>query len=264
MTDADAVVAQARAAVAAGRRKRTSAVPLWLSIVIVVLMVFNGLPFLAPLFMQIGWEGPARAIYFVYSGLCHQMAQRSFFLFGPGGFQMYSMAELPMNLSGLSDGERLLALRGFVGSEAMGWKVAWSDRMVYMYLSPLLLSIGYAFLRRWRRIRPLPVWAFIVLLLPMAIDGGTHAISDLAGVGQGFRDTNAWLAALTGSVFPKAFYVGDGLGSFNSWMRLFSGVTFGLAVVRFALPYIDGTPATSYREDRAAQTEADVLPGARD
>jgi hypothetical protein len=31
---------------------------------------------------------------------------------------------------------------------------------------------------------------FAVLLLPMVIDGSTHAVSDLAGIGQGFRGTN--------------------------------------------------------------------------
>lgn len=43
---------------------------------------------------------------------------------------------------------------------------------------------------------------FTLLLLPMLVNGGTHMISDLAGLGQGFRDTNLWLAALSGDIFP--------------------------------------------------------------
>ena len=66
----------------------------------------------------------------------------------------------------------------------------------------------------------LPWWGFVLLLLPMAFDGGTHFISDIiGGIGGGFRYSNLWLAVLTGNVFPATFYVGDALGSFNSWMR---------------------------------------------
>lgn len=72
----------------------------------------------------------------------------------------------------------------------------------------------------------------------MAIDGGTHVLSDLAGIGQGFRFTNEWLAGLTNFRLSTTFYVGDALGSFNSWMRLITGVLFGLGVVWFSFPYI--------------------------
>ena len=73
----------------------------------------------------------------------------------------------------------------------------------------------------------------------MALDGTTHLISDLAGIGQGFRDANPWLAAIAGNAFPISFYAGDGLGSFNSWMRLLSGGLFGLTAVWFRFPYLD-------------------------
>ena len=108
-----------------------------------------------------------------------------------------------------------------------------------MYLSPLVVALVYAVLRRWRVIKPLPLWAAGLLLLPMAIDGTTHAISDFSGIGQGFRDSNAWLVSLTGNTSPTWFYAGDALGSFNSWMRLFSGLTFGIAVGGLICPNID-------------------------
>jgi hypothetical protein len=73
----------------------------------------------------------------------------------------------------------------------------------------------------------------------MAVDGGSHLVSDFAGLGQGFRDSNLWLAELTNGAFSPAFYSGDGLGSFNSWMRLLTGVLFGLAVVWFGFPYVE-------------------------
>jgi len=229
--------------------------PLWLILLIVILTVFNGLPFLAPLFMWIGWDAPGRAIYLIYSFLCHQMAQRSFFLFGLGGLQMYNIASLPLDLNGLSDGSRIMALRSFIGNAQIGWKMAWSDRMVYMYGSPLLLTVSYGLARTRIRIRPIPLWLFGLLMLPMAVDGFTHMISDFAGIGQGFRDSNLWLAGLTGNAFPAWFYAGDALGSFNSWMRLFSGLTIGLAVVGLLLPYVDDAGITTASLPRPVLSE---------
>lgn len=70
----------------------------------------------------------------------------------------------------------------------------------------------------------------------MAIDGGTHIVSDLFGIGNGFRDNNAWLASLTNSILPAAFYAGDALGSFNSWMRIGTGVLFGIGFAWLGFP----------------------------
>jgi uncharacterized membrane protein len=210
-----------------------------MTILIAVLAIFNGLPFLAPVFMQMGWDIPGRIIYFIYGFLCHQMAQRSFFLFGPAGFQMYNIAALPLQLNGLNEGERLLALRNFIGNTQIGWKVAWSDRMVSMYISPLLATILYGLVRARIRVRPISLWWFGLLVLPMAVDGLTHMVSDFAGIGQGFRDNNLWLVALTGYAFPDWFYAGDGLGSFNSWMRLLSGLLFGAGLIGLTLPTFD-------------------------
>jgi uncharacterized membrane protein len=90
----------------------------------------------------------------------------------------------------------------------------------------------FGVLRHWRAIRPLHWISFGLLLLPMAIDGGTHWISDtLSGMEHGFRYSNQWLAALTGNALPQWFYYGDALGSFNSWMRLITGLLFGVAFV---------------------------------
>jgi uncharacterized membrane protein len=83
------------------------------------------------------------------------------------------------------------------------------------------------------------MWGLVLFLLPMAVDGGTHFLSDLAGIGQGFRDSNLWLAALTQNVFRPGFYAGDALGSFNSLMRIMTGILFGLGIAWFAFPFLD-------------------------
>jgi len=100
-----------------------------------------------------------------------------------------------------------------------------------------LFCILWRPLRRW--LKPLPWWGLVLFLLPMALDGTSHLISDLYGIGQGFRDSNAWLAILTNNAFPPGFYAGDAWGTFNSWMRLLTGVLFGLGIVWFAFPYLD-------------------------
>lgn len=194
--------------------------------------LYVGLPFLAPVLMKLGFTGAATVIYALYSTQCHQLPQRSFFLFGSKG--MYSLSEVQAAWQATNNP---LILRQFIGATGMGWKVAWSDRMVSMYTSIFIGGLLYWPVRKW--LRPLPLWAFALFLLPMAIDGGTHMISDVAGIGNGFRDSNIWLAALTGNRLPAIFYTGDALGSFNSWMRLLTGVWFGIGVVWLAYPHLN-------------------------
>lgn len=194
----------------------------------------------APLLMHTGWEPAGRTIYFVYSFFCHQLPERSFFLFGPR--LMYSLADIRAAGVGSINPWQL---RGFIGSPAMGWKIAWSDRMISFYTTIWIYALLWHPLRR--NLRPLAVWVCALFLLPIVLDGGAHAISDLAGLGQGFRDTNAWLAVLTSHAFPTSFYVGDALGSFNSIMRLVTGALAGLGLVGFVFPYAEVAFAESQR-----------------
>jgi len=73
----------------------------------------------------------------------------------------------------------------------------------------------------------------------MGVDGITHILSDLAGLGNGFRSSNIWLKVLTGSAYSAEFYSGTQLGSFNSSMRILTGVLFGIGVVWFFFPQLD-------------------------
>jgi uncharacterized membrane protein len=190
------------------------------------------LPFFAPLLMQVGLPGPARIIYSLYSFLCHQLPERSFFFFGPQS--MYSLGELQ---KAGADMTHMFTLRRFIGSTDLGWKVAWSDRMVWMYASMWVFGILWRpYLKKLGR---LPWWGLLLFLLPMAIDGTSHLISDLVGIGQGFRAENVWLVELTGYAFSASFYAGDALGSFNFLMRLVTGLLFGLGVVWFLFPYLE-------------------------
>ena len=217
----------------------------WLLCINLLIAVWVGLPWLAPVMEHWGWKSAGQTIYFIYSLQCHQLPERSFFLFGTKG--MYSLAEIQTAWQHTFDP---FILRQFIGNSEMGWKVAWSDRMVSMYTSILFGGLLYGLVRKWWK--PIHWQTFLLLLLPMALDGTTHALSDLAGIGQGFRDTNIWLETLTQHALSMAFYQGDALGSFNSWMRLITGVLFGIGLVGFAFPYVNDSFADIVRRSEAA------------
>lgn len=181
--------------------------------------------------MKLGMRSAADVIYFIYSFFCHQLPERSFFFFGEK--PMYSLNEIQ---AAWQDTINPMILRKFTGNAWMGWKIAWSDRMISFYTSVWLFALAWWPLRR--KARPLSWWVFVLLLLPIAIDGSTHAISDLAGIGQGFRDTNKWLVTLTNNSLPETFYAGDALGSFNSWARFVTGLIAGYGIAWLVFPYI--------------------------
>ncbi len=201
------------------------------------------MPFLAPGFMYLGWTGVGKTIYFIYSFFCHQLPERSLFLFGQK--TMYSLGEIQ---SVWQNTINPLVLRQFIGNETMGWKIAWSDRMISFYTSVwVFAALWYPFRRK---IKTLSWLGFVLLLLPLIIDGSTHMLSDFAGIGQGFRDTNQWLATLTNNSFPAIFYAGDALGSFNSIMRFLSGLLAGLSIVWLAFPYSFQTQVYNQQLDK--------------
>lgn len=161
----------------------------WLALLILAMGIWTLTPWLAPLFMHWGWTVPGRLIYMLYAAFCHQMPQRSWFFFGPK--LSYSLAEIQ---AVWLEPATVWGLRGLIGTTDMGWKLAWSDRMVSFYGGFFLFSLLYALLREPVRRSNWPMsWRWLpVLLLPLALDGITHMVSDLAGMGVGFRETNAW------------------------------------------------------------------------
>jgi uncharacterized membrane protein len=207
----------------------------WLFLVNGFLFLFTGLPWLAPLFMHAGWTQSARLIYKFYSLLCHQLPERSWFLFGPG-----LTPKLPEINQASGAASNFLLLRQFIGNSEMGWKLAWSDRMVSLFGGLLLFGLIYAVIRQVRPGWPGLSWRMALLLLvPILVDGLTHMVSDLWGVGAGFRDSNTWLLALTGSLLSPAFYVGDAWGSFNSVALLVTGLLAAGGLVLWSFPVLD-------------------------
>jgi hypothetical protein len=128
--------------------------------------------------------------------------------------------------------------------------MAWSDRMVSVYGGVWLAGLVWAALGPKRAPRLSLFWWIVLGVAPLGIDGVSHMLNDiLAGTtGLGFRDTNAWLAALTGNALPQAFYQGDALGSFNSWARWLTGIVFSFVSVFALFPIIGGSMDDTARD----------------
>ena len=192
----------------------------WLALLLTPALIFVTLPFLAPVAMHYEFTNLGRAIYWLYALFCHQLPQRSWFLFGPK--LTYSLQEINQ-VYPYSDWWRL---RQFLGTPEMGWKMAWSDRMVSLYFMTPVFGLCYSLLRRVRmQIQPLSVRSLLWSLLPLFLDGMSRLVSDSlpAAWGGGFRSDNQWLALLTMNALPD-IYSGDAAFTFNWWMRLLTGV----------------------------------------
>jgi uncharacterized membrane protein len=182
---------------------------------------------LAPALMRAGYTGPASVLYTLYGFTCHQLPQRSYFIFGQK--LMYPLDKILSNWPEATD---FFEQRAILGDPVFGYKVAIANRCSAIYSSILLVGVLFGLTRR--QIKPLSLLGVLILSLPMAVDGVSHVMSEVTGLG--FRSTNAWLQVLTQNAFPLDFYTGDAFGSFNWLARTVSGALFGIAVVWMLYP----------------------------
>lgn len=211
----------------------------WLLFANLVVGIYVGLPLLAPVLMQAGLTTPARGIYTIYSPFCHQLASRSFFLFGeqiayprelagsdltPIEAYMPSVPEFAEASADPSQWETfLLPAREFVGNEQMGYKMALCERDMGIYLAVFVTGLLYAVFRRRIDIRPMPFWLFLLIgLLPIALDGFSQLFS------QFFVGLN--LEALS-RLIP--------LRESSPLLRTVTGVLFGFSLVWLVYPRLD-------------------------
>lgn len=188
---------------------------------------YVGLPFLAPTLMKAGMDLPARAIYTIYSPLCHQFGFRSFFLYGEQavyplkeagvtGAQTFEQITGLENLSNPQSINRLQA-RQFIGDETIGYKVALCERDVAIYFGLLLFGLIFGLTNR--RIPPLhwALWLFIGIG-PIGLDGFSQLISQF---------NFSWLSTILAYRESTPF------------LRVLTGTLFGLSTAWFAYPYIE-------------------------
>jgi len=223
----------------------------WLAVFNTIIAIYVGLPLLAPLLMQTGATGPARLIYLAYSPFCHQMSSRSFFLFGdqyayPRDLAGTSLApieaympEIP-EFAGVSTAVEewvsfLLPARSFVGNEQMGYKTALCQRDMAIYGFVLLGGLVFGLVRRRHKVKPLPVWAFIVFGLgPIALDGFSQLFSQYGVALEPLSFFNA--------IFP--------LRESSPFLRTLTGALFGFSLVWLTYPHIDASMQGSERSQR--------------
>lgn len=162
----------------------------WLLLANGFLFVYAALPFLAPALMHYGYTGPAQLIYTVYGFTCHQLAHRSFFLFGAQ--PAYTLEQLRAALPGAeSEGALSFYWRDFWGNAQLGYKMAWCERDAATYVSLFLAGLLFALVRS--RLRPLNWRVYLLFLAPWALDGLTQLV--------GLRESNYILRSLTGALF---------------------------------------------------------------
>jgi uncharacterized membrane protein len=183
----------------------------YLAIFNLFLVLYVGIPFLAPVFKKVGWNGPAEVVYKIYSPLCHQWAFRSFFLFGEQAYYPHAAAKVPgiltfeqvSGITDLNDPSRLGA-RAFQGDPTLGYKVAFCERDVAIWGAMALFGLVFAVTRR--RIPKIHwiVW-ILVGLVPIGLDGFSQLFSQIPSAFiQSFlpyRESTPFLRTLTGFIF---------------------------------------------------------------
>jgi uncharacterized membrane protein len=143
----------------------------WLVVFNLLVGVYVLLPILAPALMASGSPTLGRVIYAVYRPACHQLPERSFFLFGPQA--SYSLDEL-WALGAVSDQDNIFSRQRVLGTPEVGFKMALCQRDMALYGGLLVAGLLFGLVRE--RLRPLKLWIFGLFLLPMAIDGFTQLL----------------------------------------------------------------------------------------
>lgn len=173
--------------------------------------VYLGLPFLAPVFMKLGYELPAAMIYRGYSLVCHQLSFRSFFLFGEqivypreaAGLEGLRSFEEATGLSEQANGSALEAARKYIGEEGIGYKVALCERDIAIYTG--ILIFGIIFSLTGKKIMHLPwYWWTLIGILPIGLDGLSQLLSQPPFNFWAFRESTPMMRILTGGLFGLA------------------------------------------------------------
>jgi uncharacterized membrane protein len=204
----------------------------YLAIFNLFLILYIGIPFLAPIFKKAGWNTPAEVVYKIYSPLCHQWAFRSFFLFGEQFFYPHAAANIPgvltfeqvSGISDLTDPSRLQA-RVFEGNSILGYKIALCERDVAIWGAMALFGVVYAL--TGRRIPKLHwiIWVLIGLG-PIGLDGFSQLFSQIP-------------VAFIQSILPYR--------ESTPLLRTLTGFLFGLATAWFMFPLIEESMADTRR-----------------
>jgi uncharacterized membrane protein len=180
----------------------------YLAVFNLFVLIYVGLPVLAPVLMASGAQAPARLIYRSYSLVCHQLAYRSFFLFGEQPYYPRAAAGLSgvltfQQATGIDEssaGQALNQARQFTGSPAIGYKVALCERDVAIYGAILLFGVLFAL--TGRKLPSLPWYLWVLIgILPIGLDGVSQLLSQPPLSFIPYRESTPFLRSLTGFLF---------------------------------------------------------------
>ena len=173
-----------------------------------LIFLYVGLPFLAPVLMKAGLPKLAKPIYAVYSVACHQLAFRSWFLFGEQAAYPRQAAGMEGLISygeatGLNE-QDIYQARNYIGNETIGYKVDYCQRDVAIYAAMFLFGLIYGI--SGRRIPPLAMWLWVLMgMVPAGIDGMSQLLSQLPHWPfWAYRESTPLLRTLTGGLFGFA------------------------------------------------------------
>jgi len=205
----------------------------YLAVLNLFMLLYFGLPILAPVLMNAGLKAPANVIYTIYKPLCHQFGFRSFFLFGEQAYYPLAEAGVPgvktfEQATGITDIHNptnfsRYEARQYIGNNQVGYKMALCERDMAIYSSIFLFGVLYA--ASGRKLKPLH-WILWILIgiAPIGLDGFSQLFSQMEW---------SWLS----SILPYR--------ESTPFLRVFTGALFGLATAWFAYPYMEESMAES-------------------
>lgn len=177
------------------------------------LFIYVAVAFLPAILMKIGGAAPAQILYTAYSPLCHQLAFRSWFLFGEQPYYPRSLAGIagvkdfesvafPGQVIDETSGEFINTARLFTGDEKVGFKVALCQRDLAIYGGMFLY--GFAFAVSGRKFRQVPWYLWLLLgVIPIGIDGLSQFPSLIGNLPAWLpiRESTPLIRTLTGLLF---------------------------------------------------------------
>lgn len=138
----------------------------WVWIVAALVALYAGLPWLSPLLRSLGYDRAGRVLFRMYTALCHQLPERSFFL--------------------------------------SGYQVCYCHRCTALYTTLLLLSVAYG-LGRWRAgiSRRMLVLLTLPMVIDGVWHALADALPNLAlrSTDSAAGSLNFWLRMITGVLF---------------------------------------------------------------
>lgn len=166
--------------------------------VYVVIAGLNTMLFLPAITYKLGFGWLSKQMYNVLGFLCHQMPQRSFFLFGEQF--MYSQNEL-LKVMNWNNMFTVNIQNRYTCSDSLGCKFGVCSRCTGLYTGMAAGSVTGWMIHK----KNIPLWIFGILLVPMAIDGGVQLIASLVTPKDPFYESNNALRFATGFLFGMGF-----------------------------------------------------------